>query len=212
MAAALVAEAHGEVLRLIGEMTKIHYTGLQQAAKGLRKPLSTCAQRALRQPDTAAAVNRHITSGSVRELVLTVQRELKDWHDADTTIDGGESRCLIDFGSGGVVDELGATTSSEEGIVHTFLDYEYNDVIGCFLLGLGSGSKNESDGDGCEGKDGHVDRESAPSNRERDAIFIKSVWDLDGCGARLSCTATRVRARAARTAALPMSTASARTA
>ena len=71
MAAALVSQVHGDVLRLVALRTGRHFTGLTEAATFLRVHWNSpsALSRKLRNIDAAFAVVRHITQPSCCQLL-----------------------------------------------------------------------------------------------------------------------------------------------
>ena len=76
MAAGLLLELHGELLRDVSAATSMHFAGLASAARHLRKHgvIDNSLQKKLAQLDTATSYVRHITAPRACELRELVQQ------------------------------------------------------------------------------------------------------------------------------------------
>eukprot|EP00975_Prorocentrum_lima_P031645 6643341-Prorocentrum_lima.AAC.1 len=72
----LLADLHGDLLRLVAAETGMHFAGLQVAAAKLRGMLSPQLCKKLRQVDVAYNVSRHLTLPASNGLVALVAAEL----------------------------------------------------------------------------------------------------------------------------------------
>jgi len=70
--AALLADTHARVLRLLADATGLHFQGLAQASRHKSLPLTSKQRRQLLQLDVAANWARHITSVKCADFIDTI--------------------------------------------------------------------------------------------------------------------------------------------
>ncbi len=74
MASTLIAELHGDALRLLSDFAGTHFEGLSSAARRLR--LSSRSARRCRELDAAFGLSRHITKASCAAFLAAAAEEL----------------------------------------------------------------------------------------------------------------------------------------